>query len=149
MDLRLPRSLRPRPHPRDLHRVQFASIRVTFTKVPDAPITKVIVNMQGGKKGLIGKGLIVNSTDIARKHRANAQLQARNGKRQAIKPVVRAGYEGIDGRAAVHRRGRWAIPRSNRIRAGAESSYGICGEKPQPPPCPKVPHSPIARDFLI
>jgi hypothetical protein len=27
-------------------------IRATFTEVPDAPISKVVVNMQGGKKGL-------------------------------------------------------------------------------------------------
>jgi hypothetical protein len=61
-------------------------IRATFTEVPDAPITKVVVSMQGGKKGLI-----INSTDIcAKKHRANAQLDAHNGKRLTIKPVVGA-----------------------------------------------------------
>ena len=62
-------------------------IRVTFTKLPDAPITKVLVDMQGGKKGLI-----VNSTNLcAAKHRANVQLDAQNGKRIQIKPVVQAG----------------------------------------------------------
>jgi len=65
-------------------------IRATFTEVPDAPITKVVVAMQGGKKGLI-----VNSTDLcAAKHRADARLEAHNAKRLAIKPTVRAGCPG-------------------------------------------------------
>ena len=61
-------------------------IRATFTDLPDAPITKVIVSMQGAKKGLI-----VNSTNIcAAKHRANALFGAHNGRRRKIKPVVGA-----------------------------------------------------------
>jgi hypothetical protein len=61
-------------------------IRATFTEVPDAPITKVVVNMQGGRKGLI-----VNSTDLCRaKSRANARLDAHNGKRSTLQPLVRA-----------------------------------------------------------
>jgi hypothetical protein len=61
-------------------------IRATFTEVPDAPIAKVVVNMRGGKKGLI-----VNSTNLCgSKHRANARLDAHNGKRRVIKPLVRA-----------------------------------------------------------
>ena len=59
-------------------------IRVTFAGLPDAPLTKVSVDMQGGKKGLI-----VNSTNLCRaKHQANVQLDAQNGKRIQIKPVV-------------------------------------------------------------
>jgi hypothetical protein len=65
-------------------------IRATFTEVPDAPVTKVIVNMQGGKKGLI-----VNSTNLcAKKNRANARLSAHNAKRAALGPLVRAGCSG-------------------------------------------------------
>ncbi|HET8863687.1 MAG TPA: hypothetical protein VFM94_10600 [Solirubrobacterales bacterium] len=65
-------------------------IRATFTEVPDAPITKVVVNMQGAKKGLI-----VNSTDLcAQKHRANATLDAHNGKQSSIRPVVGASCKG-------------------------------------------------------
>ncbi len=61
-------------------------IRTTFAGIPDAPITKVVLNMQGGRKGLI-----VNSTDICRgKHRANTRLLAHNSKRRTIKPLVRA-----------------------------------------------------------
>ncbi len=61
-------------------------IRATFTNLPDAPLTKVVVNMEGGKKGLI-----VNSTNLCRgKHRANAPMVGHNGKRNTIKPVVQA-----------------------------------------------------------
>ncbi|HEU4905088.1 MAG TPA: hypothetical protein VFT19_03100 [Solirubrobacterales bacterium] len=60
-------------------------IRATFTNLPDAPLSRVIVDMQGGKKGLI-----VNSTNICRgKRRANTPMLGHNGKRQQIKPVVR------------------------------------------------------------
>ena len=52
-------------------------LRVSFSGLPDAPISKVIVSMQGGKKGLI-----VNSTDICRgTHRANAAYTAQSGKK--------------------------------------------------------------------
>jgi hypothetical protein len=65
-------------------------IRATFTEVPDAPLSKVVVQMQGSKKGLI-----VNSTDLcAAKHRANGQLEAHNGKVLTLKPEMRAGCGG-------------------------------------------------------
>ncbi len=61
-------------------------IRATFTELPDAPITKVVVQMQGGKKGLI-----VNSRNLCgAKSRANADFVGQNGRRHAIKPVVKA-----------------------------------------------------------
>ncbi|HEY8810504.1 MAG TPA: hypothetical protein VIM28_10840, partial [Solirubrobacterales bacterium] len=65
-------------------------IRASFEDVPDAPLTKVVVQMQGAKKGLI-----VNSTDLcAAKHRANAQFSGQNGKSYAAKPVVGASCGG-------------------------------------------------------
>ena len=78
-------------------------IRATFTQIPDAPISRVAVDMQGGKKGLI-----VNSTNLcARKHRANALLSAHNGARAKLHPLLRprcgkAGHKGHRG----HRRKR-------------------------------------------
>ena len=61
-------------------------IRVNFEDVPDAPISKAVVTMQGGKKGLI-----VNSTNLcAARHRANTRIDAQNGKRITVTPVVRA-----------------------------------------------------------
>ncbi|HEY8815881.1 MAG TPA: hypothetical protein VIP57_12355, partial [Candidatus Dormibacteraeota bacterium] len=60
-------------------------IRASFADIPDAPISKVVVDMQGGKKGLI-----VNSTDLCTaEHRANVQLAAHNGKQLRLKPALR------------------------------------------------------------
>jgi hypothetical protein len=61
-------------------------IRATFSGVPDAPLTKVVVQMQGAKKGLI-----INSTDLcASTHRATADLTGHNGKTRNFRPVVQA-----------------------------------------------------------
>jgi hypothetical protein len=61
-------------------------IRTTFEAVPDAPVTKFVLEMQGGKKGLL-----VNSTNICRgKHRATATFTGQNGKRQQSRPLVKA-----------------------------------------------------------
>ena len=51
-------------------------IRTTFDFVPDAPITKVVFEMQGGRKGLLQ-----NSTNICLgKHRAAVKMKGHNGK---------------------------------------------------------------------
>jgi hypothetical protein len=61
-------------------------IRATFDDTPDAPISKVVVNMQGGKKGLI-----VNSRNLcSAPSRANAQFSGHNGRRHEARPPVRA-----------------------------------------------------------
>jgi hypothetical protein len=63
-----------------------ASIRVNFDSVPDAPLSKVIVEIQGGKKGLI-----VNSRNLcAHESRAKAAFTAHNGKTYQQTPVVKA-----------------------------------------------------------
>ena len=50
-------------------------IRVTFDFVPDAPITKVVVDMGGGRKSLLQ-----NSTNICRgKHEATVKMKGHNG----------------------------------------------------------------------
>lgn len=59
-------------------------IRATFAGAPDAPLSKAIVEMQGGKKGLI-----VNSRNLcAARNRADVRLAAQNGKRRKLKPTV-------------------------------------------------------------
>jgi hypothetical protein len=61
-------------------------IRTTFESVPDAPVTKFTLNMQGGKKGLLQ-----NSTDICRgKHKAYALFVGQNGATAALKPALKA-----------------------------------------------------------
>jgi len=61
-------------------------IRNSFEAVPDAPVTKFTLEMQGGKKGLL-----VNSTNICRgKHRASATFTGQNGKRLESHPLLKA-----------------------------------------------------------
>jgi hypothetical protein len=60
-------------------------IRNTFEAVPDAPVTKFVLEMQGGSKGLL-----VNSTNICRgKHRARAAFTGQNGKRREFNPLLK------------------------------------------------------------
>lgn len=66
--------------------VRNGRIRNTFEAVPDAPVTKFVLEMQGGQKGLL-----VNSTNICLgKHRAIATFTGQNGKRIESNPPVKA-----------------------------------------------------------
>jgi hypothetical protein len=59
-------------------------IRTTFEAVPDAPITKVVLRMKGGKKGLL-----TNSQDICvGDHRATVEMRAQNGRAQSSRPLL-------------------------------------------------------------
>jgi len=60
-------------------------LRVIVDSVPDAPLSKVIVQMQGGDKGLF-----VNSRNLcAAPSRARVRFGAQNAKRRAMRVVVR------------------------------------------------------------
>jgi hypothetical protein len=59
-------------------------IRTTFEAVPDAPVSKFTLRMQGGKKSLL-----VNSTNICKgKHRAKAEMTGQNGAEHNFSPSV-------------------------------------------------------------
>jgi hypothetical protein len=61
-------------------------IRTTFEAVPDAAVSKFVLTMQGGKKGLL-----VNSTNICRRaHRAAVQFDAHNGRASDSRPQLKA-----------------------------------------------------------
>ncbi|HET6997127.1 MAG TPA: hypothetical protein VFI03_00930 [Solirubrobacterales bacterium] len=61
-----------------------AQIRNTFDVVPDAPVTKFTLSMQGGKKGLL-----VNSRNLCKApSRADVRMTGQNGKRYSSKPLV-------------------------------------------------------------
>jgi hypothetical protein len=63
-----------------------ASIRASFESIPDAPVSKAILELRGGKKGLI-----VNSRNLcAHKSKANATYVAQSGKAYEQRPVVKA-----------------------------------------------------------
>jgi hypothetical protein len=62
-------------------------IRTTFDTVPDAPITKFVLRMKGGKKSLL-----VNSTDICHgKHRTLVKMRAQNGRASESRPLLKSG----------------------------------------------------------
>lgn len=61
-------------------------LRVTIQNAPDAPVSKVLVNMQGGRKGLI-----VNSQELcSRANRAAIDLTAQSNRRRSSRPLVSA-----------------------------------------------------------
>jgi hypothetical protein len=60
-------------------------IRGSFESIPDVPVSKFVLEMQGGKKGLI-----VNSRGLcARPSKAIARLTGQNGRRDDFSPRVR------------------------------------------------------------
>jgi hypothetical protein len=62
-------------------------IRSTIDFAPDAPVSRFVLRMQGGKR----KGLIVNSQNLcAKEHRATARLAAHNDRRHNSRTVVKA-----------------------------------------------------------
>ena len=62
-------------------------IRTTFGSVPDAPVSKFVLRMRGG-----AKGLLVNSTDVCRgSHRAAVAMRGQNGRARGLRPVLVAG----------------------------------------------------------
>ncbi len=61
-------------------------IRTTIDSVPDAPVSKFILTMQGGKKGLL-----INSRNICiSPARATVKLNGQNGKVHDFRPEIRA-----------------------------------------------------------
>jgi hypothetical protein len=62
-----------------------ARVRTRFVNLPDAPVSKFVLSMKGGDKGLL-----VNNTELCRaKPRAKIQLAAHNGKHSVTNPQVK------------------------------------------------------------
>jgi len=60
-------------------------IRTTFGRVPDVPVTKFVLTLPGGKKGLL-----VNSTNLCAKPvKAIIRIKAQNGKKANKKPKLK------------------------------------------------------------
>ena len=76
-------------------------LRATVASAPDAPVSSAVVRMGGGQKGLF-----VNSTDLcAAKHRARVNAKGQNGRKNLIKPLVRAQCGHRKAHGKHHRRG--------------------------------------------
>lgn len=81
--------------------VKGGRIRNTFEGVPDAPVTKFTLEMQGGKKGLL-----VNSTNIcAKDNRVIADFTGQNGKKSVFRPLLKADCR--KGRKGQARASQW------------------------------------------
>jgi hypothetical protein len=66
--------------------VKGGRIRNSFETVPDAPVSKFVLEMRGGKKGLL-----VNSTNLCRsKHHAISEFTGQNGKLYDTNPALKA-----------------------------------------------------------
>jgi hypothetical protein len=73
-------------------------IRTRFVSVPDAPVSKFVLNMLGGKKGLLA-----NNTNLCKaKPHAEAALTGQNGKAYESQPLVSVG--GCGGKAKGKKR---------------------------------------------
>ena len=65
-------------------------IRTSFESVPDAPLSKVVLEMQGGKKGLL-----VNSRNICNHvNKATAKFTAQNAAEYDFRPVLKDSCKG-------------------------------------------------------
>ncbi|HYP55576.1 MAG TPA: hypothetical protein VEQ41_04650, partial [Solirubrobacterales bacterium] len=86
-------------------------IRSTFDVVPDAPVSKFVLNMFGGKRSLI-----VNSENLCRtkRKRAVVRMSAQNGRTLNVKPKVKTSC----------RKGRKASRKGNKRRGGKGSARG-------------------------
>jgi hypothetical protein len=76
----------------DSHR---GGIRVVFASIPDAPVSKFVLRMKGGKRSLI-----VNSVDLcASPGRASVRIRAQNGRVRGFREEMGAHGEGTCGSA--------------------------------------------------
>jgi hypothetical protein len=59
-------------------------LRASFESVPDVPVERFTIVMQGGRKGLL-----INSVDVcARTHRASAEFVAQSGRETTLRPKL-------------------------------------------------------------
>jgi hypothetical protein len=73
-------------------------IRTTFEGIPDLPVSSFVLNMKGGKKGLLQ-----NSTDVCEgTHRATGTFVGQNAKTAALAPELRNSKCGKSRKAKHH-----------------------------------------------
>ena len=87
-------------------------IRSIFTGIPDVPVSRFVLAMQGGKKGLI-----VNSRNLCykpKRNKARANLLGQNGRKQLTKPRV------VSVKCAKRRKAKRKAKRRHNKRAAAK-----------------------------
>ncbi len=76
-------------------------LRTTFDTVPDVPVSKFVVTVRGGKRGLL-----VNSSNLcAKKYRVIARFTGQNGKHANQRPKLRVPCKGRKRHARKHHKG--------------------------------------------
>jgi hypothetical protein len=66
---------------------EISQVRTRFQNVPDAPVSKFVINLKGGDKGLL-----VNNTELCKANpHAKAEFTGQNGKRSISKPRIKLG----------------------------------------------------------
>ena len=76
-------------------------IRNTFEAVPDAPVSRFLLRLKGGKK----YGLLENSENICSKtQRASARFLAQNGRIEQMHPLIANSCKGRKGKKHGHKR---------------------------------------------
>jgi len=86
-------------------------LRNTFEVIPDAPVSRIVLEMKGGKK----YGLLANSEDVCRKtQRATAKFVAQNGKVAQLRPKIVNGCGGNKGKH--HKQGKHGSGKKGRYR---------------------------------
>ena len=77
-------------------------IRNSFEAVPDAPVSRFVLEMQGGKKGLL-----INSRNLCKStNRATVEMEGQNGKAFEGRSVVKNDCKGKARRKGPRRNGR-------------------------------------------
>ncbi|HVW48351.1 MAG TPA: hypothetical protein VHA76_14950 [Solirubrobacterales bacterium] len=79
-------------------------IQTSFSPIPDVPVARFTLTMEGGKKGLL-----VNSKDVcARRYFSRIEFQAQNGKQSLTRraPLKVGSCKGVKGKAHKKRRHR-------------------------------------------
>jgi len=72
---------------------EISRVRTRFLTVPDAPVSKFVLKMAGGKRGLLE-----NSTNLcASPQRATVTMDSQSGKKRRFSPLVRAKCPGRKG----------------------------------------------------
>ena len=78
-------------------------LRNTFEVIPDAPVSRIVLELKGGKK----YGLLENTEGVCRKtQRATAKLVAQNGKVAQLRPKIDNGCKGGKKKGKSGKRGR-------------------------------------------
>jgi hypothetical protein len=77
-------------------------IRTTFAAVPDAPVSRFVLQMQGGRKGLLENSKNLCSST----NRATVQMDGQNGKTYDTRPVLANGCKQGKGKKRAKRHGR-------------------------------------------